>query len=229
MKPILDLTPLLLAKLRPLEPMIDPRVVEAVRAHIVRCTSAARQFVRIMLARVCQYVHIIQSTQRKRYLSRIPTFVPISFQHGTNMRVIKFILTAWWLKYAYIDLDGCLLKRFRITRRPSEMEIRHFGSYINWALDEWTRTLRPTPIVIRRLVLLYILKALGVRLFVWTNRPPQHERITHLALGKHVWLFDAFYHCAGAKDEMVLYGPVMDDQEKYLRCGIGWSLLVEQV
>lgn len=138
------------------------------------------------------------------------------------MNVLRFILSAIYMRCAYIDLDGCLLQRFRCPP-----DIRKYGP--NVVLEWWTANLKPTPIVIRRLILLYILRACGVDLYIWTNRSPQHERVTRQALGRHMWLFSSWFYLSGGKDKFRLWGPCMDDQEKYLRCGIGHSLLVEQV
>lgn len=139
---------------------------------------------------------------------------------GRLMRTLRFILSAFWHGYAYIDLDGCLLKRFRC---PGGVDAMH-------ALDWWRANLQPTPIVYQRLVLLYILRLLGVKLAIWTNRQPYHEKVTREALGRHMWLFSFQFYCAGQKHKGPrLGGPVMDDQEKYLKCGTGFNLLVEQL
>jgi len=137
------------------------------------------------------------------------------------MNVLRFILSAIYLRCAYIDLDGCLLHRMRC---PPELKLRGEA-----ALEWWTANLCPTPIVIRRLILLYILRLAGVRLYIWTNRSPKHEKVTRQALGRHMWLFSSWFYLSGGKHKFRLWGPCMDDQEKYVKGGRGWSLLVEQV
>lgn len=135
------------------------------------------------------------------------------------LNTLKFVLSAVWYGHAYIDMDGCLLHRFRCPP----------GSYGEFALQWWMDNLRPTPIVYPRLVLLYVLRALGVRLHIWTNRSPQHKPVTRTALGRHVWLFDTQVYGAGQKaGAVLLLGPVMDDQPKYVRYGKRWGLLVEE-
>lgn len=134
------------------------------------------------------------------------------------MNALKFMISAWYFGRAYIDLDGCLLHRMRCPESVPASD----------RLIWWTANLKPTPIVYPRLVLLYVLRVLGVRLQIWTNRSGQHMAVTEQALGRHMWLFDDGWFCDGKKDEARLWGPVMDDQQKYVDCGKRWSLLVEQ-
>ena len=135
------------------------------------------------------------------------------------IRTLCFIFSAWFHGHAYIDLDGCLLHRMPVPNCIPRYD------RLRW----WIDNLRPTPIVKSRLALLYMLRALGVRLFVWTNRRPTHDVVTRIALGRHVTLFDEFYYCDGLKKEGILYGPVMDDQPEYIPCGSRGSLLVKQL
>lgn len=117
-------------------------------------------------------------------------------------------------------MDGCLLHRYRC---PPELKLRGDA-----ALEWWMANLAPTPIVYQRLVLLYILRLLGVKLAIWTNRQPYHEKVTREALGRHMWLFSFQFYCGGEKNLHGLWGPCMDDQKKYL-VGKGFNLLVEQL
>lgn len=135
-------------------------------------------------------------------------------------RHVKFILSAVAFGQAYIDLDGCLLKRMRC---PPELGLRGFDALLWWA-----HNLKPMPIIRSRLALLYVLRFLGVKLYVWTNRWPAHDTVTREALGVRVWLFKQFQYHDGQKILTRPFGPVMDDQEKYLTCGVGYGLLVEQ-
>lgn len=143
--------------------------------------------------------------------------------------MIRFILAAMHYRCAYIDLDGCLLKRMRC---PPELRLSGIPALL-W----WRDNLTVRPIIYRRLILLYLLRALGVRLYVWTNRDRKmHDGVTRASLGKHVRLFEDFQYYDGTKIMPVrwssdgrLYGPVMDDQIKYLKRGHGRGYLVKQL
>lgn len=129
---------------------------------------------------------------------------------------LRFLLRAICCRAAYIDMDGCLLQRMRVPEAvPSEQRLAY-----------WTENLCVTPVVRRRLALLYVLRLLGVRLHVWTNRSAQHRDVTWAALGAHRRLFSGAYFLSGTKGEMTRTGPCMDDQEKYVGAVPG-DLLVE--
>lgn len=133
------------------------------------------------------------------------------------MNIMKFLFFAWLHRHAYIDLDGCLLQRM----------VMPGGMTMEQALVYWAANLGPTPIVRRRLVLCYMLRLLGVRLYVWTNRWPQHEGITRQALGRHAWLFSGMYFMQGKKSACVRNGPCMDDDKRWVGSRPG-DLLVER-
>lgn len=139
------------------------------------------------------------------------------------IQTLRFIRDAVLCGCAYIDLDGCLLKRFRC---PKELKLSGARALI-W----WMENLAPTPIVYRRLALLYVLRLLGVRVIMWTNRTQclHHLNVTHKALRRHMWLFAEMRFRDGQKIMDRVDGPVMDDQPAYLKCGIGPGLLVEQL
>lgn len=130
--------------------------------------------------------------------------------------VLRFLLSAHVAGVAYIDVDGCILEKFPVPSRVS----KHI------ALEWWKANLRPTPIVWQRIALLYVLRALGVRLILWTNRAPKHRAVTWRALGRHWDLFSEMRFYDGEKEYALPSGPVMDDQEKYVALGVGHSLLV---
>ena len=119
------------------------------------------------------------------------------------MRLLKFIANAHKHGHAYIDMDGCLLRRMLVPSSvlPSQ------------ALDWWMKNLSATAIVKRRLILLYVLKLLGVQLHIWTNRSPQHEALTRKAFGRHIWLFSSMSFAAGKKRALPRLGPCIDDEE----------------
>lgn len=138
------------------------------------------------------------------------------------MRVLRFIRSAMHYGKAYIDLDGCLLKRFRI---PPGLNLQGDENLIYWG-----EHLPVLPIIYPRLLLCYLLRLLGVRLIVWTNRwDPDHMCVTMESLGMHLWLFDEIRLRTGNKFSDRLDGPVMEDQVKFAVCGKGNSLIVEQL
>lgn len=133
--------------------------------------------------------------------------------------LLKFLFSAYRAGVAYIDCDGCILKKFPVP------------SYVpkDQALEWWKTCLKPTAILRHRIALLYVLRFLGVRLILWTNRRPTHRPITYLALRAHWSLFDhdEMHFCDGQKGSLFLEGPVMDDDPKYAALGFGHNLLVE--
>ena len=133
------------------------------------------------------------------------------------MKTLLFILHAVRSGHAYIDMDGCLLRRMPVPAWVPPEE----------ALDWWIANLTPTPIVKRRLALLYLLRFCRVRLYIWTNRGGRHHPVTALALGWHLWLFEDWLYMDGQKHRIPRRGPCMDDQAKYV-CERG-DLLVKQL
>lgn len=133
------------------------------------------------------------------------------------INVLRFIFNAYRAGVAYIDVDGCILKKFPVPT--------HVFSHA--ALSWWKENLQPTEIVRSRIALLYVLRALGVRLVLWTNRANEHRPVTYRALGRHRDLFSELRFYNGAKDRSQPVGPVMDDDAKYVALGRGYSLLVE--
>jgi hypothetical protein len=129
---------------------------------------------------------------------------------------LKFIFDAVKYGRAYIDVDGTILKKFPV---PDYVDA---DRKLKW----WKDNLAPTAVIRRRLPLLYLLRALGVKLIIWTNRSPQHEYVTRKALGRHANLFSLFQMYDGQKDINHPMGPVMDDQEKYINKTFN-GLLVE--
>lgn len=121
------------------------------------------------------------------------------------MSLLRFLIMAHQTKNAYIDMDGCLLHRMPIPAHvPPEQ-----------ALEYWMANLCATRVIKRRLVLLYVLRAMGVRLHVWTNRSPQHEAVTRQSFGRHYYrLFATTHYGAGQKRHYPRCGPCMDDEAK---------------
>jgi hypothetical protein len=114
---------------------------------------------------------------------------------------LKFIAAAYASGVAYIDVDGTILRRYS-----------WYGKQ-DMTLQLWMENLMPTRIIKRRLPLLYLLKWMGVRLVLWTNRPPELRWPTMLSLGRHIHLFSRTEFHNGKKYESVCYlpGPIMDD------------------
>lgn len=139
--------------------------------------------------------------------------------------MIRFIFDAVRYRCAYIDLDGCILRRFKCPHSLALQGIRGVG-WLLW----WRDNLPVRPVIKRRLPLLYLLRLLGVRLVAWTNRDQGlHHEITRQSLGFHNWLFAEFQYWDGTKILTRTKGPVMDDQPKFLACGKGRGLLVSQL
>jgi hypothetical protein len=135
------------------------------------------------------------------------------------MSTLRFIAAAFTAGVAYIDCDGCILKKFPV---PSNVPMPY---KLLW----WTHNLEPTVVIRRRLPLLYFLYFIGVRLVLWTNREYSHCMITRQALGKHVRIFSMLRFRGGTKILDRLDGPVMDDDRAYLPCGKGAGLLVKSL
>lgn len=136
--------------------------------------------------------------------------------------MIRFIFDALRYRCAYIDLDGCLLRRMRCPMGTGMKGI----DFLLW----WRENLTVRPVIKRRLPLLYLLKFLGVKLVMWTNRDFfMHGTVTFKSLGKHAWLFTEYKFYDGQKIQSRVPGPVMDDQKNYLACGKGRGLLVSQL
>lgn len=120
------------------------------------------------------------------------------------MRLLKFIRAARKHGHAYVDMDGCLLHKMPIPAHvPPEQ-----------ALAYWMENLCATKVVLHRLVLLYLLRALGVRVHLWTNRSPEHEPVTRASLGRHYELFASHHYGAGRKRQLTRLGPCMDDEAR---------------
>lgn len=136
--------------------------------------------------------------------------------------MIRFIFDALRYRCAYIDLDGCLLRRMRCPMGTGMKGI----DFLLW----WRENLTVRPVIKRRLPLLYLLKFLGVRLYIWTNRDFWlHCQVTYQSLGPHLRLFFGHQFYDGQKILSRVPGPVMDDQKNYLACGKGRGLLVSQL
>lgn len=121
---------------------------------------------------------------------------------------LKFIRAAVRSGLAFVDVDGTLVKRFQI---PAD------GPVITGLtpLEYWKEFLPPMPLIKRRLPLLYLLRALGVRLYVWTNRGEANKPQTLESLGIHARLFSDFLFFDGLKFTEWHTGPIMDDDVKY--------------
>lgn len=136
--------------------------------------------------------------------------------------VIRFIFDALRYRCAYIDLDGCILRRMRC---PQNIGLKGI-EFLLW----WRENLAVCPLIKRRLPLLYLLRLLGVKLVMWTNRDFfMHGTVTFKSLGIHAKLFSEYKFYDGTKIESRVPGPVMDDQKAYLACGKGRGLLVSQL
>lgn len=127
---------------------------------------------------------------------------------------IRFLVSAVRCGVAYIDCDGTLVEKFPV---PPGIEVP-----LLW----WSENLQPTARKRGPILLCRLLKAMGVRLILWTNRGWQHEVVTRRALGRHWYLFDEVQFRGGLKIQDRLDGPVMEDDARYFICSRYASLLV---
>lgn len=133
--------------------------------------------------------------------------------------IFKFIFFAILARHAYIDLDGCLLKKFPV---PKEIQ-GGLRSRLEW----WNENLQPTEIVKSRLVICYLLRLFGVKLFIWSNRGIRHTEVTKKSLGLHSKIFSVAYYYEGNKNlSRFREGPCMDDDVNFIGSNKG-DLLVE--
>lgn len=132
-------------------------------------------------------------------------------------RHLAFLVSAVRCRAAFIDVDGCLVRKFHPPANTPD------------ALQWWIDNLQVTPVIRRRLPLLYLCKLLGVKLVLWTNRHPKHETVTTRALGVHAWLFDDMVFYGGTKSNATCLGPVMDDEERHVIGRMRGSMLVRSM
>jgi len=120
---------------------------------------------------------------------------------------IRFAIDALRKGHAYIDVDGCILQAFSVPLSVPKSD------RLSW----WMFNLSPTPVIKRRLPLLYLLHALGCKLHLWTNRSERHRDLTFKALGKHGKLFvnSTNFFMGGSKINAMRRGPCMDDDPRY--------------
>jgi len=116
-------------------------------------------------------------------------------------KVFDFIQSAK-NQIVYVDVDGTLLQSMRI---PSDVT----GNKLNW----WRENLKVTKPIFSRFVLCAVLKILGCKLIIWTNRFPEHRDVTLKGLGFAKILFSDFQFFGGKK----VYSPEMFviDDAKY--------------
>lgn len=126
------------------------------------------------------------------------------------LATVVFAIDALRKGHAYIDVDGCILQAF-----PVPLEVPK-PDRLSW----WLFNLSPTPVIKRRLPLLYLLHACGCKLHLWINRSERHWNLTFMALGKHGKLFvgSTNFFMGGSKTDVPRWGPCMDDDPRYA-CG----------
>jgi hypothetical protein len=134
-------------------------------------------------------------------------------------KLIAFVVAAVRCGRAYIDVDGTLLKSFVVPETVPE----------NQRLWWWSFNLVPTPRIWSRIALCCVLRLLGVRLVIWTNRRTMFEPMTRQALGVFQHLFSEWWFMGGWKETLTMRrGVVMDDQAKYVELGFPGSLCVRE-
>lgn len=146
--------------------------------------------------------------------------------------MLRFIFDAVRYRCAYIDLDGCILRRMRVKDDARYIHFMSTQPGTNFhPMVWWRENLTVRPLIKRRLPLLYLLRyVFRVKLHIWTNRDFWlHGQVTIQSLGKHHRLFSGWQFHNGTKIQTRVPGPVMDDQKNYLACGKGRGLLVSQL
>lgn len=118
-------------------------------------------------------------------------------------------------KTVYVDVDGTILESMKIP------------SGVKNAFVYWNENLSVTKIIWSRILILAVLKLLGSKLVIWTNRSIIHADVTFKSLGMTKNLFSEFYFYNGDKSKF--YNKDMrliDDDKKYL--GVN-TLTVEKI
>ena len=105
----------------------------------------------------------------------------------------------------YVDVDGTLMRSFEI---PENVE----GNKFLW----WNENLAPTKILYTRIFLCAILRMLGSKLIIWTNRSNAHKGMTIKSLGLAKFLFSDFRFFEGEKKGTYNKNMfVIDDDKRY--------------
>jgi hypothetical protein len=142
---------------------------------------------------------------------------------GGRMSWFRFARSALRQGHAYIDFDGTLAYSVTVE-----------GSFVPGGpsdlLTAWKEKVHAAGrgrLILPRLCFLLALRALGVRLHVWTNRGPEMRQVTQRTLGRWSTLFDSMEFHGGKKgDSIPAFGPVLDDEPKYIELAASGSLLV---
>lgn len=146
---------------------------------------------------------------------------------------LLFALAALHARNAYIDFDGTLAHSVHVPA-PTGADLGGDAWLQAWQLE--INRMGRGRLVYTRLLFLLVLRLLGVRLHLWTNRGPAVRDATLLTLGLWVRLFMTlgFYgqesnampdKTASAAEHL---GPLMDDMPKYVALGKPGSMLVRK-
>jgi hypothetical protein len=122
-----------------------------------------------------------------------------------NVSMVKFILNAIG-KTIYVDVDGTILRNLAIPESVPAKE-KFF-----W----WKENLGKSDIIFSRLVLCIILRMLGCKLVIWTNRGEEHRDVTMQSLGFAKYIFSNFEFHNGKKSKTYSADKiVIDDDARY--------------
>lgn len=106
----------------------------------------------------------------------------------------------------FVDVDGTILKSFKIPENVTGNKLVY-----------WNENLTKTSIIFSRIAICIILKIVGCKLVIFTDRGENHKNITIDALGIFKNLFSDFQFYAGKKHNF--YNPEMfliDDNKKFV-------------
>jgi hypothetical protein len=131
-----------------------------------------------------------------------------------------FIL--WFiLKTIYVDVDGTLLD----SRLDNEFASRYGNdsdSAVQWYDNNWCADLEVNWVLVVQLV---IMRVIGCKLVLWTNRGSRQVAMTKANLGIVWFLFSDHLFYEGAKRHAQVQGLVIDNERKYEDCGTEFLLI----
>ncbi len=133
--------------------------------------------------------------------------------HDCNCHVVKKI---------YVDVDGTLLSGSLDLEFKKRSAVEAFSSVLAWYENCGVDDLALNMELIVKLV---DLKEQGYELILWTNRGVANIEMTRRNLGIYWHMFSSHEFHDGKKGKCVLDGFVIDNEEKYLACGLSGVLV----
>jgi uncharacterized HAD superfamily protein len=130
----------------------------------------------------------------------------------------------------YIDFDGTLISNsleetLKNYQMKSELSWHNSSSLWDW-YNEFISKNCNMPLNKNLLNQLIILKEQGHHLHIWTNRSYDLKKYTLSNLGNYKSLFTSFLFNDGMKINTKVDGIVVDNDAKYLTCGLQGGILI---